>query len=102
MVASRKKPRFKPRPCTVEVRDWEGTNHKGTYRIENGDLFVSTGSGSEFVRSSADNELHGQGGCAGIEWAPQAQMAGRLEARAVAGSHAEILDALPAAPSGCG
>ncbi len=56
MVAGRKKPRFKPRPCTVEVRDWEGTNHKGTYRIENGDLFVSTGSGSEFVRSSADNE----------------------------------------------
>ena len=56
MVASRKKPRFKPKPCTVEVGDWEGTNHKGTYRIENGDLFVSTGSGSKCVRSSAANE----------------------------------------------
>ena len=56
MVASRKKPRFKPKPYTVEVRDWEGTNHKGTYRIENGYIFVSTGSGSDSARSSADNE----------------------------------------------
>ncbi len=57
MVASRKKPRFKPKPCTVEVKDWRGTNHKGTYRIENGDLFVSSGSRSSTpVRSSPDNE----------------------------------------------